>query len=442
MRIQLFRRARYLATATALASTASLSAAVTLPKQADICDQGRVDRRKLVNYLLDMEGVSRQLEDWAVANRQGVWADLEPRERMIADPDICKDNPVCSPKDKSRLTTARQILTTMLNGVPEAFENPAGISEPRAYLATAGTGELRCRTKDGAPVEMPGSVATKYSYTLPLRIRGSAESLMFPREDQSGFKSAEKATLSYTNDGIANKKTEKIVAMVGYPIGLLDTGPQYAELVPFVGWNRGASKVEGQAESVTADLWRFGALLDYRTSHTRPGSRGGRTTLTHWFGFRPEYLLNEKDDSELAAFNVTYVPVVNRLLNVYIPLVRGRPRFISVKPILDLRWNSGIFTDEGTRAAGTSRDYTRLGSQVGLAITSDHPNYPVDLTITDTFLVALAGRPQTLNQFRTALSFAFDPKRYFGVEISYVHGRREDIADRESLWSIGFTVKY
>jgi hypothetical protein len=419
-----------------------LSAAVTLPRHVDICDEGRVNRQKLVNFLLDAQGVSRRLESWAEVHRDGAWASFGARERMILDGGICKDNKACAKDDKKHLATARQVLVTILTRLPESFSNEAGVQEPGAYLVQGATAELICQSSGGAPVEALGSVPDEFSFAIPFRIRGTADALMFPQGDQSGFKAADKASFTFTDDGVADKKTEKIVATIGYPIAFVDTETAYGELIPFVGYNRNSSKLKGQSRSVTADLWRFGALFHYSISTPRSTGHGRMLAITHWFAARPEYLLNEKDDSELAAINFTYTPVVNGRLNDYVHLIRNRPDFISVRPILDLRWNTGTFTDKGARLAGTSQDYTRIGSQVGLAFTSDYGNIPLDLTITDTFMYAVAGSPRTLNQFKAALAIAFHAKRYFGTEISYTHGRREDIADRESVWTIGLTLKY
>lgn len=286
---------------------------------------------------------------------------------------------------------------------------------------------------------------------IPFRVRGGPDALIFLRGSPD-FKAGDKATLSFSDDGIASKRTTKLVAVLGYPI---DLGPrpatgQYAmaQLIPYVGINKNTSKVTGKDATVTTDNWRIGAILTYRGTQTFNAGTPDYWVMTHVLSARPEYLFNDKDDSEVASLNLSYMPVINPIpgldigLNAYRPIDRTRTNFFSYRPIFDIRFNNGTFTRRGDRAAADARDFSRIGTQFGLALSHDDPNFPVDLVVTETYLLGLAGEPGNLSQFKSTLSIAFDPDRYFGVDLSYARGRREDLADRERLWSIGFSLRY
>jgi hypothetical protein len=110
--------------------------------------------------------------------------------------------------------------------------------------------------------------------------------------------------------------------------------------------------------------------------------------------------------------------------------------------MLDARMNVGVYTDRGTGDSSKRQDYVRLGTQFGFAVSSDIPRLPLDLVVTNTYLHGFSGAFSEINYFKAALTFSFDPKRYFGVSVNYTDGRREDTTQRERLWSVSFTARY
>lgn len=418
-----------------LAGTAQAGSIV--PQQAQICDDNHiVDKNKLATFLLDTAPVSRQLEDWAQANPRG-WTGLTARQRLIADPDIC--TPVngkvpdhCAATDAANLATARQNLISLLMRQPQSFENVSRTFEPKDYFGTAS--QLRC-VRSGptdAPVEVAGAIGDKFDLKFPLRIRGAADGIYFARTDAQ-FKSQEKATISFSHNYVKSQQSEKFSVVAGYPVQLVDTGLQTAEIAPYAGISRDITKTDGEDPKVSANLWRIGAALDLSITSNH---------LTHWLVARPEYLFNDKEKSEVAAINFTYMPVINGVLNDYRYVIPGNNHFMSLQPILDLRLNGGTFTRLGSRSEAESHDYIRAGGQAGIAFSSDVIPFPADLTVTQTYLPALSAHSRDLHYFKAVLSLGVDKDRVFGVDISYVDGRREDLLDSERAWTISFGLKY
>ncbi len=422
-------------------------AASTNPAQKDVCVDGRVDRERLAIFVLDKQGVTRQLEAWAEAHRDARFGTA--RQQVAGDETICDKSGLCEAEMVRKVSAAHDTVGDVL-GDGRTFENPRAVTDLAAFF-TDPTVAIGCRVSNGAPIEMVGVGVKPRKLDLPVRIRGTPDAMIFLR-GSSDFKAADKATLSFSDDGINSKRSTKFVGVLGYPIALkpAPTEGQYAfaELIPYVGINKNTSKVTGKDRVVTTDNWRLGALLTYRATQVLNPGTNLFSVLTHVLGMRPEFLFNDKDRSQVASVNLTYMPVINPIpglgipLNAYRPVDPTKSNFISYRPILDFRFNNGTFARRGDRPLADSRDFSRMGTQFGIALSSDDPNLPVDLVVTETYLLGLAGDPDELSQFKSVLSLAFDPDRYFGLDISYVRGRREDLADRERLWSIGLTLRY
>jgi hypothetical protein len=159
--------------------------------------------------------------------------------------------------------------------------------------------------------------------------------------------------------------------------------------------------------------------------------------ITHLFRLRPEYAWNRKDKSQLLTAAFTYQPLINGRLNDAINILTADNRSLfSIIPRADIRLIGEHFTKLGSRDPGASDDLVRLGGQLGVTFTSDVKWLPVEVTLTDTYLWALQGGPNGV------VSVYFDEKKYFGVELGYARGRRDDLLDRESNWTAGFAAKF
>ncbi len=436
------RKLSRLGGAALLACSGTATAQTIVPTQARICDQPdaqgvrAVNKERLATFLLDELKVSRAIEDWAASNRAG-FETFTPRQRVILDPNLCQRAGACPnpAADAAKLNQARTVLRTLLGGQPDAYQNVTGTVSPRAFFEEPGA-RLICRSSETNPVvEAEGAIAEKFEVKIPIRIRGNADGLHFAR-NQSAFKAQEKAVISFGEDEIKKKTSVKFVGVAGWPIRLLGgTHDRYrtAELVPYIGINKDTSKTEGSAKSVTTDNWRLGAVLDYTTS---------ASGMTHFLIARPEYIFNRKEKSEVASLNLTYFPVVNGYLNSYRYLVPGRDDLLSFRPILDVRFNNGTYTDRGLRGPSDSRDFSRIGGRIGVTLSSDIVALPADLTVTQIYLHGLAGEPDELSQFRAVFSLSLTADRLFGLDVSYVDGRREDLADKEEAWTIGLGLKF
>jgi hypothetical protein len=401
-----------------------------VPAQADICDKGIVAKKRLVDYLASVNGLRWSMAD-DIATRQASGAVAGgPAWVHLADPALCDVAGLCSDADKKAVKGVRVGLVAMLNFYGDAYGNPLGVTEPQAYLTTEAA-QLTCLGK-----EAPGQPTPDFNYTLPLRIRGTPDDLFYDR-GQPEFSGASKASLSATNDGAAHSRADKITAVVGYPIILPRTKAPYYELIPYVGFNRDVSKAADKGQTINSDTADAGILAaGYFAAHV------GDDVLGNWVTVRPDYLFDHSDHSAIESLNLLYAPVVNGGVNSFIRVVRDRDDFLSWEPLAELHWDNGWYVKRGTASPPTHHDFSRLGLKYGVVLTSDNANLPLTLTVTHTELAQLTGSDKTLSYFATDLSWSFDPKQYFSVDLAYTNGRREDTFAREQSVALTLSAKY
>lgn len=421
-----------------LCAAEAAQADIQIPSQAQICDPKThvIDRDKLTTYLLDQLLVSRQVEDWASAH-QGRFNDITLRQRLLVDEDVCAKDPTaadhCAATDKDNLKQLGFVVASILDSQSQSYRAPYKNLEPHDFFAHAVP--VVC-VQDGsqAPVEMAGAVVKKFDLRVPVRVRGSPDGLYISRNDKTLFAAEPKAAISFSDDQVAGKRSEKFAVYAGYPIKLLahdDKVHSTVEMIPFAGIARDLAQVSGKPETVNTKLWRAGIAFDGTIT------AGG---MTHFLVARPEYVANTKEHSRLFGMNLTYLPVINNALNDYLFARDSSP--VAVRPILDLRLNNGHFFASGDRAPEDSHDYSRIGTQFGAAFSSNDRNYPVDLTVTYTYLHALTGNPANLHYFKTLLSLGLTKDKTFGIDVSYEDGRIEDLVSRSKDWTIGFGAKF
>jgi hypothetical protein len=405
------------------------AAAAPSPPVRDICIRGTVDKEKLGFSLLDMYGVTRAFESSLPPNPQPPFnTTTEFQKRYKKDLDGARE--------------AQQHLISLLSGRQDAYKNPSGVKEPLAFL-TDPQHQLVCRAENPAEPgsgRVAGTASTFEKLTNPLRIRGSTDGLFYAR-NMPQFKSVTPASIGFNSDDIKETRTDKLLAVIGYAFDFEPAPYVLFELIPYVGTNRNVLNQGGKSATTNQETVNFGVLNGiYFPAHFGDPQAG--LVLGNWFTVRPDYLMDLRDDSRLFSLNAVYTPVINGVVNDYIRLIPDRDEFMWFRPIVDFRLTTAVYTERGTIDSDKREDYTRLGTQFGLGLSSDIPYLPLDLVVTHTYFHGFSGAYDALNYFKAMLTISFDPKRYFGVTLSYSEGRREDTAQRERLWGVSLSGRY
>lgn len=431
-----------LALAAVLAS-AGAAQAQSLTPPSSLCDAGGlVDKDRLARWALDTSGVSREPENWVATQAPQPLSPAAIRVRILAPDRFCRSEysadeqagpgvppaGACGSNDGVAIAKARQSINAMLLGLTPGFEGLPGVNRERFFQSS--DLQMRCRAADFRPSP------PAFEYSLPLRIRGSTDSLNIARGDPA-MASVAASSLSYAEDELKDKATTKIALVVGWPIILPAPAGSEWELVPYVGMNRDLSKVEGAAASVTTDTYQYGVAFNATIRSWTEGAGA----VGHRFSLRPDVMRNDEENSEIGSVSASWMPVVNGRLNDFSPVDENRDRFLYWKPIFDLRAVYGEFLDRGTRTPEASQDFFRIGGQAGFSIVSDNPRWPLQFTVTDTWLPALRGSDDL--EYREArLSLWLDPDKIFSVELTYGEGRRTDVDPDAEGWKLSLGAKY
>lgn len=413
------------------------SAALAVPAPSEICNELHiVDRERLALAALAEANVSPYPYRW-VATHNASGAALSPAQQLLSIDGFCGQEPAteagvprCGKEDGKRLDDAKNIVTEIIVNTRKYYAVPPGI-EGAAALFAASAPDVRCMPATQTIVSVKPIPAPFDFKTVPLRLRGSTDGLQFDRYLDTAFAGVDKASFSLKWDDEAGKDTAKAVFVLGYNF---KPNPGSFEFVPYVGFSTDTSKKKAAPKDVAERSLRAGILFDIR--------RHGQG-ITHLFLLRPEYAWNRKEKSELVTGAFTYQPVINGKLNDAINIVTTQNQSLfSIIPRGDLRLVGGHFTKVGDRAADNSHDFVRLGGQLGVTLVSDLKWLPVEISIADTYLWALTGEPGHLSYLKGVFSIYFDEKKYFGVDLGYARGRRDDLLKRESNWTAGFAAKF
>lgn len=442
-RVRLGKRARRLspmAVMLGFSATAGLAAA---PTQADICVGDKVDRERLALFALTAAGVSRYPERW-IAKHPADYPALTPAQAVLVGDEFCKTGPdgkfihddegfpICAKDDPGKIGDAQNSVINVLT-TTESYGTPAGIVDAESFFATPVADVACLKGSDGKPRELEAqAIPSPFKQEdIPIRLRGSTDGLQFDRNRDKAFAGVDKASITFKDDDENKKETLKGTLIAGYAIPVVRG---VFEVVPYFGLSIDTSKKDGQAREVSDDVARIGTLLDFRNH----GSG-----IAHLFLLRPEFARNRKEKSEVISANFSYLPIVPGTVNDAINITTGKNQsLLSIIPRFDLRFNIGDFIKSGSRTIEESRSFTRLGGQLGVTITSDVKWLPVELTVTETYLASLTGKRPDVSYLKAVFSLYFDENKYFGVDLGYARGRREDLVPREANWTIGFGAKF
>lgn len=415
--------------------------AIAAIKPSLFCVNGGVDKERLAIAALSEAGVSYFPIVWASAS-PGDYGYLPPAVRILAHPSFCDQSPspssslACAEGDDLKIQKATSFIDDLFSDA--RFGKPAGLDKA-TYLRSPDLA-ISCPVMTDTTVAVgapPTPLKQPDISGAPLRIRGSTDGLQFVRTS-SQFPGLEKATISFTDDRKDRKESFATTAIVGLAVPL---GSSF-EAVPYVGFSIDKSSKEDDpataadetSETISKDTARAGLLLSYRL--VAPSG-------VHYFLLRPEFAGNSVERSEVFTANFAYVPVLS-WLNSYAIRIRDTDdrTLFQVMPRGELRATYGDFLKAGTRLPENAVDFLRAGGQIGATLSSDISWLPIDLTVTESYLYGLRGEPEDLSQLKVVLSANFDAKKFFGVDVSYVRGRSEDLLDRSDKWTIGLGAKF
>jgi hypothetical protein len=443
--------------------TPSLAFAGSFPNTSDICQGGIVVKEKLAKAILKQNPDAMKL--YVDANDgAGRPAEYQPQwRRIFTDPNFCESDPGClaPPLDKKATgdkkppldnSAARDVITrlridfadalvTNVTGTYYRMENP---KIGTAYLlGKDGANSIRCVGPD-FPV-----AAKPFKLTSPVRLRANSDDLGIdaadPNPDQkNAFKNAKPATISYTQDGVLKTNTTKMQAAIGYPIALPFNSETFSyfkgEVVPYLSATQTFTKTAGKAATLAdTNMVAVGALLNVQDILKDVAG------LENVFYFKPQYLWNTKDKSEIASARFVYAPWTDGALKLNTDTLLGTLPFGSWLTILfDVRNDVGEYTKKGIDPVAALRhtSYDRAGSKFGFVLSTDDHGPHVVLNVSETLLYGFAGSIRRLDYLDSSLTFYFDSTSNFGFTLSYTKGTNPDTSVSAQTVSASLSAKF
>ena len=409
------------------------------PLKAKICVGGIVDKELLAAYLIAKYPVS--VLAWGkIAPKNPVSSQRELLAALLATTDVCKNS--CAPSDQDHLTSIKGAMLQFLAGSAlPAYSPPGSATGPAQYfLGSNAENAVRCASDSvDAPIEAPGARFVKTpASTSQVRVRGKPEQLDVDRNKKQEFAATDKATIDVLDNRATTVKTTKVVGYVGYASLQDDKDGNWTQTIPYVGVNRtfvevgpnGGSTKPSQSSVVSAGalFMKYMAVEDSR----------GRT-FGHELSARPAFLADNEDRSRQVTLNLVYTPVMNAVLNDFVPFAVGENRLWR-KWIFSLRTDLGHYSNRGIESvADKHKDFARIGGQAGVALSCDA--WPVDFVATHTSLARAKGE-SSIDYFKSSLAFSFDANKYSGLTLSYSHGRTQDTVKKENQWEVTLGIRF
>jgi hypothetical protein len=280
------------------------------------------------------------------------------------------------------------------------------------------------------------------------RVRGGASDMIIAHGGSS-YDDVDKAKLTFGSEDGKSSKT--LVGAVGYALPVVAGSRNPAtgiytngSIVPFFGVDLEESRKKGVAKEVKSDTITIGAAFQYQRTFPIDRKDVGNSDWASWyFGATPQVRINYEDDSQVIGLNLLYRPAgVIAGLSVNKNDRIGNS-YLSWRTIFDMRLNSGIFSRRGSRTLDDSRDFSRFGGRIGIGFSSFGKfAIPIDVTFTDTYMIALTGKPDHLSLLKGSATVYLNEDKIFGIELSYDRGRLEDLDSHDNKWSFGFVAKY
>lgn len=433
---------RSAATLVAVLSAATANAQTL--KFDDICKDQKVDRETLAVAAFNQYKISFFPLMWVanhpVVQKNGDPAPLSAAWRVLTEDTFCgqrdrvthvvtieKDangTAKCDAADIAKIDSARTTLKEML--LPgHGFVAPEGTTWA-SYSTTPGA-TLGCTTAPQVAAFLATETVKEPEVlkSFPLRIRGSTDGLQYDRTDPR-FAGVDKAALSLENDGVKATKVFKVTAILALAVTPWDDKSK--QFIPYVGFDINRTTKKDGTVDTKDDMLSAGFMFAYQPT----GSLGSSIYIV-----QPEYAADRTERSEVFTTTLRYVPI-QRWVNEPLPV----GPYVSFLPKADIRMRYGHFIKQGSRTDEDSRDFLRLGTQLGFTASGGIDWLPVELTTTWTYLHGFTRAPRDLSQLNVVFSAYADAKKYFGIDLGYKRGRIDDLSSREDTWSIGLGAKF
>jgi hypothetical protein len=431
-----------------------------IPQHQDVCENGVVSKKLLAVTLLVNAKKTHAIVRMSAGNEQ--WHTIFTDEHFCPAADtVCAKNPKgtacleaqsCESDredainagneffaalnlDQRKLKPAYKMSRDLGDKNKKSSDPFDGVADQKnLFFDTTKSASIACTPNKVATSAAPFDPSKDTSSLSKLRVRGLSDDLYVDRQN-GNFKATSVAMGSFSDDTQStHTASTKISGAFGYAY---DSLPQ-AQIVPYVSLNQ--SLTDTQLKPRTIDPTNNVAL---GVQAERYFIDTDNPSISHVISFKPQYLFNTADQSQIASTRFIYAPWIDSPyfnLNTFRELDAATSLWGQIQ--FDVRNDSGIYTRRGNTPATalSDVDFDRAGFRTGLVLGTD--NFPsLTLSLTETYLYGIAGFYRGIEVQQAQLTYNI-VNSYFGLTASYKHGRDEDTAVASQIWTVGLTGRY
>jgi hypothetical protein len=267
-------------------------------------------------------------------------------------------------------------------------------------------------------------------------LRQNVEDLPIPQSSPN-FKGVKQASLSFTDDRIAQKASFSIAAAAGYtfgPYSIDPAGHYIGQLTPFIYYNQQTVQTPSPKTSSSAENIGLGLLGNL----TFPV---GIADAYQNMKVYPKYVQSLRNGAEVFSGNFVYTPMygipgIDSAVTIFADSLSAK-----LTPALKLVANDVI--DRGTGATALKNgSYYWIGPYVDLKLFGEGIfsgfTYDVSYETYDVF----EGLLKQISYFQTSLAYDFGSAKLMSIMLSYQYGRNLDTLEKLNIITLGLGLKY
>jgi hypothetical protein len=267
-------------------------------------------------------------------------------------------------------------------------------------------------------------------------LRQNVEDLPIPQSSPN-FKGVKQASLSFTDDRIAQKASFSIAAAAGYtfgPYSIDPAGHYIGQLTPFILYNQQTVQTPSPKTSSTAENIGFGLLGNL----TFPVGIGDAYQNMKVY---PKYVESLRNGAEVFSGNFVYTPMYG------IPGIDSAvsiiPDSLSAKLTPEVKFVANDVINRGTGTTALKNGgYYWIGPYVDLKLFGEGIfsgfTYDVSYETYDVF----AGLLKQISYFQTTLAYDFGSAKLMSIMLTYQYGRNLDTLEKLNIVTLGLGLKY
>lgn len=436
----------------ALAPVAA-AAAEPYPAFKDVCtalpkpgSPTSINKKRLLTLVLEKEKGILTLD----LDASGDGITYKQKVDAVLDPDaFCRKEGKCSKEAVDKLKKASEFLVAFLfRNVEEPpagssgywVSGPGGQEQTLEQFLRTGGGRALCvdnKTQPGSvaetePPKRPDGAPTNKQF---FSLRKNVTDLKYDQSNPK-FKGLDPASVSLTNDYVAEKLSFNIDAAAGYVFHGTDDENIYYDLIPFLLYKQ--QYVDTALKDT--EIFNIGggiiASFDFRA-----------LDMWHSLQIFPKYVYSISTEASVLSGNISYIPP---------PILPGQgsmryliDEYLAYQLYPQINFAFYNVLDPGSDPTlATASNFYRIGPRLALTLFTENLKDIWDLNATLSFNISyeygwlIDGPISSVEKFEAAFNYGFGDPSLVSLQVKYTTGRDFDTLQKQQVLAVGLGLKY